>query len=258
MGRTERFRLLVVDDNPNIHQDFRKILGGDSEFYLRGDKSWEFDEEEEESEFDSYDLDFAIQGQQAVELASQSLEEGRPFAVAFVDMRMPPGWDGLETIQRLWDVDPHIQVVIVTAYTSYRREDIVDRLGNTDKLLFIRKPFDIVEIEQLAATLSKKWIDSRKVAERTTALENAQQALQQKATELEKVDKDKSAVFANISREIWRPLNRIDILAGLLLENKSTNLTTSQLENAAAIQKYAKDVLTLIDSILELEKNDDQ
>ena len=62
------------------------------------------------------------------------LEQGRPFALAFIDMRMPPGWDGLETIEHLWTVDPDVQVVICTAYSDYSWSDMLTRLGRSDQL----------------------------------------------------------------------------------------------------------------------------
>ncbi len=72
-------------------------------------------------------------------------------------MRMPPGWDGVQTIQRLWEVDPNVQVVICTAYSDYSWEEISKKLGLTDRLLILKKPFDPVEITQIATSLSEKW-----------------------------------------------------------------------------------------------------
>jgi diguanylate cyclase (GGDEF)-like protein/PAS domain S-box-containing protein len=77
--------------------------------------------------------------------------------MAFVDMRMPPGWDGVETISKMWEADPDIQVVICTAYSDYSWEEIIKRLGNVDRLLILKKPFDTVEVCQLAYALTQKW-----------------------------------------------------------------------------------------------------
>ena len=87
----------------------------------------------------------------------QALSEGRPYATAFVDMRMPPGWDGVETIEHLWEADPNLQVVICTAFTDYTWEQTVARLGKTDRLLIVKKPFESLEIRQCACALSHKW-----------------------------------------------------------------------------------------------------
>ena len=111
-----------------------------------------------------------------------ALGAGRPYALAFVDVRMPPGWDGVETIERIWQVDPDLQIVICTAYSDYSWEDMQRRLGQSDSLLVLKKPFDTIEVLQIAHALTRKWelnrqvraslqdLD-RKVAERTQALE---------------------------------------------------------------------------------------
>ena len=107
----------------------------------------------------------------------------RPYAMAFVDVRMPPGWDGVETITHLWKAYPHLQTVICTAYSDYSWTDIQRRLGHSDNLLILKKPFDNIEVIQLAHTLTRKWLLSRQVeakmadldlmvAERTAQLRN--------------------------------------------------------------------------------------
>ncbi len=85
----------------------------------------------------------------------------RPYAVAFVDMRMPPGWDGVETVEHLWQEDPDLQVVICTAFSDHAWEDVIQRLNKNDKLLILRKPFDNIEVWQLANSLTKRWAEGR-------------------------------------------------------------------------------------------------
>ncbi len=181
-------RILVIDDNPDIHQDFRTVL-------LEPQSNVTLDDLEKEL-FGStnpkavplqpeYVLDFASQGPEGVALVEASLAENRPFALAFVDMRMPPGWDGMETIENLWQVDPRIQVVICTAYSDYGQLDIVERLGRSDNLLILKKPFDAEEVAQLACALVTKREMTRiaqmtmvqlenLLAERTEAMARAQ------------------------------------------------------------------------------------
>ena len=83
------------------------------------------------------------------------MEQGRPYSVAFVDMRMPPGWDGIETIARLWQADPDLQIVICTAYSDYSWEEILRQLGNRNSLAVLKKPFDNIEVIQLCETLAR-------------------------------------------------------------------------------------------------------
>jgi diguanylate cyclase (GGDEF)-like protein/PAS domain S-box-containing protein len=90
-------------------------------------------------------------------VVEQALARDQPYSVAFVDMRMPPGWDGVQTIKRLWELDPELQCVICTAYSDYSWEEILDELGVGDRLLLLRKPFDAAEVCQLACALTEKW-----------------------------------------------------------------------------------------------------
>ena len=105
----------------------------------------------------AFEVTFADQGEQGAHIVEAAIAEGRPFSVAFVDMRMPPGWDGVMTLKRLWALDPELQCVICTAYSECSWEDILEQLGINDRLLLLRKPFDSAEVCQLASALTEKW-----------------------------------------------------------------------------------------------------
>ncbi|MGH8328737.1 MAG: response regulator transcription factor, partial [Steroidobacteraceae bacterium] len=109
-------RLLMIDDNPAIHEDYRKILTGFDDTQPSAAEAALFGEPQPTVSRPIFNVDSAMQGRDGVELARRALVDGRPYSVAFVDMRMPPGWDGLETIENLWKVDPEIQVVVCSAY----------------------------------------------------------------------------------------------------------------------------------------------
>jgi diguanylate cyclase (GGDEF)-like protein len=170
MAQVNNFRIILIDDNPNIHSDFIKILSlnkndknlDDLESKLFGDgtKPAPIVQEKTEDTIDKpiFEIDTASQGQEGVEKIRLALEEGRPFALAFVDIRMPPGWDGVETIKHIWKIDKDIQVVICTAYSDYTWEETVKELGMGDNLLILKKPFDNTAVRQLACALTKKWI----------------------------------------------------------------------------------------------------
>ncbi len=189
-------RILVTDDNAAIHEDFRKILAADAtaEADLRQTESLLFgDTPDTPALRAAYVLDFALQGKQAVESVARARADGRPYALAFVDMRMPPGWDGLETIEHLWKTDPDVQVVICSAHSDYDWMDVVERLGHSDKLLILKKPFEPIEVLQCASALSRKWQHERAlrahvesleqvIAIRTATLEAANQQLRHLAT----------------------------------------------------------------------------
>lgn len=155
------FRIIVIDDNPAIHQDFIKILT--TNYKSKNLESLEaelFEDTKTESEsvvLPRFQIDTATQGQEGVLKIQKAFEEQNPYALAFVDIRMPPGWDGIETIKHIWACDKDMQVVICTAYSDYTWEKTVQNLGTSDNLLILKKPFDNVAVRQLACALTKKW-----------------------------------------------------------------------------------------------------
>jgi len=153
-------RILVIDDNTAIHDDFRKILGGQSApvTSLKQAEADIFGEPVAGAKRERFRIDCAGQGREALELVEKSLQANDPYALAFVDIRMPPGWDGVETVENLWRVHPDLQAVICTAFSDYSWDDIISRCGHKDNLLILKKPFETVEVLQLAHALTKKWM----------------------------------------------------------------------------------------------------
>jgi CheY-like chemotaxis protein len=179
-------RILIIDDNPSIHRDFQLV----------------FLDEWENAELDADDqrlygapaksgagkmpylLEHAHSGREGVEKVAADKSAGRFFQLAFVDIRMP-GMDGLETIERVWKIDPRVQVVICTAYADYSQDDLTRRLGHTDKLLLLKKPFDSIEVTQLARTLTEKWYLARQAALKLEQMELLVSQRTQKLLELQ-------------------------------------------------------------------------
>ncbi len=179
--RTNR-RILIVDDTASIHEDFRKILAhadapgdslSDAEAALFGTPV--------SASLEHFFLDSAFQGREALDKVQAALDHDAPYAMAFIDMRMPPGWDGLETIERLWQVDPKLQIALCTAYSDYSWEDITERLQLGDRLLILKKPFDAIEIRQMASALTVKWQMTEDAALKMDQLE---QAVEERTREL--------------------------------------------------------------------------
>jgi len=150
--------ILVIDDNDSIHGDFRKVFGSDEHSdKLAGAKAALFGDAAPTAKSAAlFEVDSASQGHEGLAKLQDALRQGKPYAVAFVDMRMPPGWDGVETIQKLWEVDPDLQVVICSAYSDYTSEQIAAKLRLAEPMPMLKKPFDPVEVMQLATTLSTK------------------------------------------------------------------------------------------------------
>ncbi|MCP1472482.1 diguanylate cyclase (GGDEF)-like protein [Pseudomonas sp. EB276 TE3739] len=169
-------RILVIDDTPAIHEDFRKILA--PQVADTGDL-----QQLEQTLFGthqaphpSFQIDSAYQGQEALALVKRALANGTPYALAFIDMRMPPGWDGLETIEQLWLVDPNLQIALCTAYSDYSWEAMAERLEFGDQLLILKKPFDSLEIRQMANALTWKWQLAQDAALKMLSLERTIEA----------------------------------------------------------------------------------
>ncbi len=152
------YRLLIVDDNDSIHSDFRQILRADAMAPEPLDeyKSSILGDEKAPPTAPSFELSFAHQGEEGLRLVEQSLHEA-PFSLAFVDVRMPPGWDGYKTAARMLEADPDLQIVICTAFSDHSTADILQRFYATDRLLVLKKPFDALEVSLMAVSLCEKW-----------------------------------------------------------------------------------------------------
>ncbi len=171
MVQLENRRIIVIDDEPSMHADFRSVLAPDwagEHVQLAKLEASMFGDEPLTEGRRSFVVSSAHQGCEGLEMARAALAAEQPFAVAFVDMRMPPGWDGLQTVTQLWKLDSRLQIVFCTAYSPYSWEESLHQYEAQDRLLVIKKPFDPIEIWQAACTLSAKWSYERQ-AEATIA-----------------------------------------------------------------------------------------
>lgn len=177
-------RILVVDDTPAIHQDFRKILspGAGSDDSLDDTESLLFGTPQVSRL--QFQIDSAYQGEEALELVKRAQSEGQPYALVFADMRMPPGWDGLQTIERLWEADPRLQIALCTAFSDYSWETMSERIEFDDQLLILKKPFDTLEIRQMASAMTWKWQLAQDAARKMRSLERT---IEERVQELLKV-----------------------------------------------------------------------
>jgi len=171
---TTSHRILIVDDNHAIHDDFRKIFAPPDATASALDalEAALLDRPAQAADpVAAFELVSAFQGREALDHVVAAGAARTPFALAFVDMRMPPGWDGLETIERLWRVDPDLQIVICSAYSDHSWNDLRTRLGSRESLLILKKPFDTLEVVQCAHALTTKWTLARRLRAQLDELE---------------------------------------------------------------------------------------
>lgn len=250
-------RILIIDDNESIHNDFRSILGSSSNRSagLSDAKAALFGDAADTNASITFDVDSAFQGKEGLERVLQAIKEGRPYAMAFIDMRMPPGWDGIETIKNIWKEYPDLEIVICTAYSDYEWSDIVEKLERNDQLLILKKPFDNVEVYQLASALTEKWNLARKASMK---MEQLRQLVQEQTKELtiakkqaEAANEAKGQFLANMSHEIRTPLNSIIGLSELLSEEK---LLEEHAKYVNLILVSGRNLIRIVNDILDYSK----
>ncbi|HQS31579.1 MAG: hybrid sensor histidine kinase/response regulator [Polaromonas sp. 39-63-203] len=245
-------RILLIDDMLTIHEDFRKIL-------LAKPEARDLDVAEETlfgkstaPAQGSFELDSAYQGRDGVAMVEAALQAGRPYAMAFVDMRMPPGWDGVETIERLWRVDPQVQIVICTAYSDHSWEDVLARLDAQDRLLIVKKPFDMIEISQLARTLTAKWALTQQAAWQLSGLEDVVRELKVTEAALRHSNQALESFSYSVAHDLRSPLKTIDGFSHLLQRSSSGETAERTKHYLTRIRAGVKQMGELTEGLLGL------
>lgn len=258
MQPKNRFRILVVDDNPAIHEDFRKILDMGSSTASAADDILDAflsdpaqGKESGGSAVGFKPKDFEIvsahQGQEAFELIEQSIRERNPFSLAFVDVRMPPGWDGIQTLEKIFAIEKNIQAVICTAYSDYSYEEMMSTLGASERLLILKKPFDPIEVQQLANALVEKWqlaLSNRERLEEVRAyaasLETVNRALSSDKAMAVAYSRSRTDFVVDAGKALAKPLQALkdspELAASLLPIASEIELVIAQMSRLAELE----------------------
>jgi len=257
-------RVLVIDDNPAIHEDFQKILATpEGSTSLDALESVLFGAPQTRNGPYLFEVDTASQGEEGIRCVRDGLSGGRPYALAFVDIRMPPGIDGVETTARLWQEDPDLQVVLCSAYADYSWEEVAHRLGISQRLLILRKPFDNIEVRQMAHALAEKWELARQsrrrmddlaqaVAERTQELEATHARLRQEIEDRARLEARMAHLHrmealgrlaAGMANEVSSPLGFVSSNLNHLRLALEKQLAGGTLEEPADLLDACKDAL---------------
>ena len=170
-------RVLIVDDQKEIHDDFIEMLKPQLSEASADKLAAAFVAEEEQSFLPEFELLHARSGEEACDIVRLEKDRARPIAVAYVDIRMPPGVDGIETVRRVREVDRDVEIVLMTAYTDRSLPEIIQNVEPLHKVLYIRKPFAREEIQQITLSLVGKWNVEQELTERRRQLTISHQRL---------------------------------------------------------------------------------
>ena len=269
-------RILVIDDTPSLLEDYKKILLdkppnkekkdlSELENQLFTDFNLQSQNKGKKPILPKYKFEVvtANEGKEGLALCQHAINKKTPFQLAFVDMRMPSNWNGIETIKAIDKIDKKIHFVLCTAYDDLTYSGIINQwAGSKDRILLLKKPFDYAEVWQLAVALTEKYLITEKVDQKQRALEQLVQVRtanlvqsQDNLTHARNLaiysNQTKNKFLSNISHEILNPLNSVVSIVNLLT---ITKLTPEQREMIQVMSSSIDDLLAIVYNLLDLSK----
>lgn len=217
-------KILLIDDQEEILESLKKLLAGEDNLANINNKMKSlindfFKEDTKEKEI--YNVHTALDGETGYLKVKKALEEGEPYSLVTIDMRMP-GWDGLKTAQEIRKIDSNIEMIIITAYTDIKREELVNKIGKPEKLLYLKKPFEKEEILQVVLSLTTKWSLEQKVKNQLQVIKNSKQTLEEVINGISEIEKSVpfslKIVYKTIAEEFMK-ITKSD-KAYLMMENE--------------------------------------
>ena len=167
------YRVLIVDDQEEIHNDFEEMLVSGVTKRETDELAAAFVAQSNRLVLPQFELSHATSGEEACAMVKAAQESNHPFALAYIDVRMPPGTDGIETVRQIRQFEQDIEIVIMTAYSDKTLPEIINDMELLHKLLYIRKPFSREEIQQITLSLTGKWNIEQELAKHQRELEDS-------------------------------------------------------------------------------------
>ncbi len=224
-------KILLIDDQEEILMSMKKLLSGEDSLRDLNNKMKsildEFYQEESKNK-EVYDVDTALNGKKGYEMVKEAIEDGEPYSVVTIDMRMP-GWDGLKTAKEIRKIDSNIEIIIITAYTDIKREELVEEIGKPEKLLYLKKPFEREEILQVILSLTLKWSLEQKVKNQLMIIKNAKNSLEDVINGISEIEKSTPSSIKTVYKTILKELSTLlkSKNAGIVFDDSLLKLGSS-------------------------------
>jgi len=242
--------ILVIDDDPGVRDAFKEILVLSPTSGIAERGAALFGEEMPSLPScppQTYELTLAENGEQGVKAVEAALAQHQPFSVAFIDMNMP-GIDGAETARRIWALDPHIKIVIVTAFSEYRPCDIIN-IAQRDDIFYLRKPFNSEEIKQFANALTNAWDTEREREILAARLETVNAELEDMNKNLQQKVQEQTAMLIQSEK-----MSSLGVLAAGVAHEINNPISFVH-GNLDTIRKYSASIKQLLQKYRTLEES---
>ena len=233
----ENHRLLIIDDEPEIRQSYRMILKPETPNTIFSSRTPRTTQDRAKTGYEKLELIDATNGDEALTLLKKELSEGRKFAGAFVDVRMPGKLNGIQFVQEAWKQDPNLQIVVVTAYPEHSVDEIHRFFDSPyqDQWDYLNKPFTSGEIIQKTRQMISSY--NRRIREKNYVerIKQHQQVL---------LEQERLAAVGRLARSVGHEFGNIlqPLLTLIEITKEKVNQTGSLSEVNSALDEMLEAV----------------